>query len=146
MKSENVKTVIGLIVISLIVVATFLYGNSQRQAQLKTQDDTKHQQATQTTAASAAPTPDGASITTNNTAPVASPSANTIQGGSTTANGTAAGAPAASPKPQAVAGTAIPDTGSSTSALLGMSMMLVALAYWRSGRRILGAALRTPRG
>jgi len=44
MKRETLKTLAGLIVIVGIVVATFMYGNSQRQAQLKHDQDVKKQQ------------------------------------------------------------------------------------------------------
>ena len=44
MKRDTVKTLAGLIIIGGIVVATFLYGNSQRQAQLAHDQDVKKQQ------------------------------------------------------------------------------------------------------
>jgi hypothetical protein len=147
-KSENAKTIIGLIVIGIIVVATFLYGNSQRQQQLRNQDDAKHQQTARVTpsVATSGPTPGGASTSVHNTAPVATPSANTIQGGASGTKGTVAttSTPAASTLPIS-ATSSIPETGASTSALLGVSFMVVAIAYWRSSRRLLGATMRTPR-
>lgn len=146
MKSETLKTILGLIVIGVIVIATFLYGNSQRQSNLRAQDDAKHQQTAQVSppATAVAPKPGGVSTTTHNTAPVTSPTANVIQGGSTvaTTGGTATPLPGAHPT---VSTTPIPDTGSSTLSLLGVSLMLVAIAYWRTSRRVLTAALRAPR-
>jgi regulatory protein YycH of two-component signal transduction system YycFG len=51
MKRDTLKTIIALVVIGLIVVVTFLYGNSQRQAQLRRDQAAKEKTTTtQTTA------------------------------------------------------------------------------------------------
>lgn len=149
MKSDTVKTIIGLIVIGIIVVATFLYGNSQRQAQIKNENNTKTQQANKTAAPvpSSSISPANVNTSTHNTAPVASPTANSIQGGSAAGKvGTPSStvAPSVTPVPVAVVAV-MPDTGSSIPAAIGIGFSLLALVYWLASRRLLNATLRNPR-
>jgi len=170
MKRETLKTLAGLIVIVGIVVATFMYGNSQRQAQLKHDQDVKKQQqakvatvspsATATPAATATatvtpkatntatptPTPKPTATPTpqvaSNTAPVKSPTSSTLQGsgGSGTTLGTST---TASPvaTPAAVGDSNLPQTGPEMVGLLGLSSIgAMAVAVRRSRRAMLNAA------
>ncbi len=138
MKRETLKTLAGLAIITLIVVATFLYGNSQRQAQQK-QDQAKKQQA-------ATPSPS----TSAKASPKATPTPSPVPSGSVAQGPVDGGSGSgATPKPTAapVTGgtTTIPDTGSETAPLLGVAVLgLTYVFYRRSGRRI-EAAIRTRR-
>jgi hypothetical protein len=142
----------------LIVVATFMYGNSQRQAQIKHDQDVKKQQEAKAgtqlakSSPSVSPASSAAPAGSSNTAPVNSPSANAIQGAgsSATSTATAAPKPTATPAPIAPAaaattpttgGSAMPETGPASAGLLGVSAIVVAwVAYVRSKRAILVAA------
>ncbi len=142
MKRETLQTILGLFIIVIIVAATFLYGNSQRQSQLEHDQALKTQQ-------SASPQASGVVGSSSNSssgpssAAVTSPSPNTIQGGQTGAatQGPIDGAtptpvptPSAKPKP-------IPDTGSNSSGLIGsMALVAVGLIWLRSRRAVLAAA------
>jgi high-affinity Fe2+/Pb2+ permease len=57
MKRDTVKTLAGLVIIGVIVVATFMYGNAQRQAQLKHDQQVKQQQQDQASSATKSSTP-----------------------------------------------------------------------------------------
>src|SRR4029078_2296942 len=84
MKRDTVKTLIGLLIIGIIVVATFLYGNAQRQAQLRHDQDVKKQQEAAAGNQTAKTTPEASKSTASpvsNTAPVKTPASNSIQGG-----------------------------------------------------------------
>lgn len=162
MKSDTIKTIIGLIVIGGIVVATFMYGNAQRQAQLNHDQEVKKQQEAKANPASPSASPTATPAVTaatggsSNTAPVTSPTSNSIQGSaSATPTPAATATPAASP---AVAGaTTVPDTGGTGEAaplpdtgpemigMLGMgSIGVMALAVRRS-RKATIAAMRSKR-
>lgn len=107
MSRDTVKTLAGLLVIGVIVVATFLYGNAQRQSQLKHDQTVKNQQAsnlktdqptsTATVAPPVAAAPKSTASTKPNTgtAPVQSVASNSIQGSKATV--TPSKSPAASP-------------------------------------------------
>jgi hypothetical protein len=118
MNRDTVKTLAGLLVIGAIVVATFLYGNAQRQSQLKHDQNVKNQQAsslaqapsTPDHTASAAPagtnTPQATASSkpagSNGTAAVTTPAQNTLQGGKTTTPSVSpTPKPSASPSPTA---------------------------------------------
>ncbi len=112
MKRDSVKTAVGLFIIAGIVVATFLYGNSQRQAQLRHDQDVKNQQAKATAVSPSA----SASIK-----PTATPIPVIVDGATT------------SP-------TAIPDTGPSESGLIGLAAITLAAVLWRGSKaRVLRA-------
>src|SRR5258708_4814973 len=104
MKRDTVKTLAGLLVIAVIVVATFMYGNAQRQSQLKHDQDVKRQQDAKSAeqarkaqpVASQAPASSGKQA--SNTAPVQSPTSNSIQGSAAKTT-----APAVTTKPGQVA-------------------------------------------
>jgi cytoskeletal protein RodZ len=84
MKRDTLKTLAGLLIIGVIVVATFMYGNAQRQAQIKRDEAAKKQQQAKANndkaLASASPSPT-TQPTTGGTAAVQSPSSNNVQGG-----------------------------------------------------------------
>ncbi len=84
MNRDGIKTVIGLLVIGLIIVATFLYGNHQRQAQLQHDQDLKRQKqdvAQMTPSASTKPAASSSIAPSSKPQPgVATPTANVIQG------------------------------------------------------------------
>ena len=157
MKRDTVKTLAGLAIIGGIVVATFLYGNSQRQAQLSHDQQVKQQEAKTQQAKAAQPSATAAAgnQAANNTAPVKSPSSNTIQG--STAQ-TPTSSPAATPAP-AVAGTAVtpttggsglssaplPSTGPETAGMLGLGSITTMLIAVRGSRRAMLKAARTRR-
>lgn len=153
MTRETVKTIAGLIIIAAIVVATFMYGNHQRQAQLAHDQDVKKQQEAKVAAASTAtptvsvsPTPSASASA--NTAPVNTPSSNAIQGSAKT-GGSATPVPA-TPAP---APTAVPDTGGTAAAaplaetgpplggFIGIAAIIgMIIAVRRSSRAMLDAA------
>jgi hypothetical protein len=158
MTRDAVKTVIGLVIIAAIVVATFLYGNAQRKSQAK-QDQAARQQTQTTTMATGGPSAQGsgsAKVATN-TAPVESPQANTIQGGKTPASSqspkpstapkssTDSGSVAIGSTPQTGGtGAPLPQTGPSTplAGVFGMSAIAVMLLVLRRSRRAVLAAAR----
>jgi hypothetical protein len=168
MQRDVIKTFAGLVIIAGIVVGTFLYGNSQRQAQITHDLAVKQQAATiaaQKKATVAPPAGTAAPANTqvaaaNNTAPVKSPTSNSIQGNA--GSGTTLGAkstptptptPAASPvaTPVAVAAAAapassnLPTTGPGTVGLIGFGAIAFMLIALRASRRSMLAAARTRR-
>lgn len=152
MKSDTIKTVIGLIVIGGIVVATFLYGNAQRQAQLSHDQDVKKQQEAKATPASPEASPSATATATagSNTAPVASPAANSIQGSaSPTPSATATPAVASASTVPNTGGSGapapLPDTGPELIGLLGMSSIGVMAFGVRRSRKATLKAMRTKR-
>ena len=143
MTRDTLKTLAGLTVIALIVVATFLYGNAQRQAQLKRDQQAKQQQeekAKQQAVATPTPTPtiQPSTGSTGGTAPVKSPSASTIQGGES--GGAVAGAQA-KPGSQQVAGAPLPEAGPPLAGMIGLAS-IADMGIWmiQSKRRIIAAA------
>jgi cytoskeletal protein RodZ len=141
---DGIKTVIGLLVIGLIIVATFLYGNHQRQAQLQHDQDLRRQKqdvSQMNPSASSKPAPTTSVAPTSKPQPgVATPSANAIQGqgsgavtphaASTTSNG------------NVTVTDTTPKTGPSAVA---SSLALIALissgVYYRRSKRELKFAL-----
>ncbi len=158
MKRDTVKTIAGLIIIGGIVVATFLYGNSQRQAQLAHDQQVKQQQTAKIPAKSSAAQPSatgaaGASAT-NNTAPVNTPASNTIQG-SAAQSSTSKSAATTTP---AVAGSTntpvtggsgeaapLPTTGPEMAGILGLGSITAMVMAVRGSRRAMLRAARTRR-
>jgi len=164
MKRDTVKTLAGLVIIGGIVVATFLYGNYQRQAQLAHDQDVKKQQTANSQAvtnvsptASVAPTqtatptptpaaPANQQVASNtNTAPVKSPTSNSIQGsGSGASLGTATTAsPAAVPATGAASG--LPQTGPEMMGAVGLGSIVVMIAAVRGSRKAMLDAARARR-
>jgi LPXTG-motif cell wall-anchored protein len=154
MKRDTAKTIVGLVIIAGIVVATFMYGNSQRQAQLKHDQEVKDQQVAKATSSPNAAQPTASpqqvakaastSKQTTNTAPVETPSANSIQGSQTAASP----APAASPGAVASATTTpLPQTGPSStlSGAAGVAVLIVSAYLWRRSKRSVLAAARAQR-
>lgn len=151
MQSDLIKTIAGLITIGVIVVATFMYGNAQREAQQRRDQDLKQsQQAVQSSAspvASATPaaSPKVAASPASGTAAVTSPSPNTIQGG----KGGAVASPSPTPTPKAtttpVAGAstaALPETGPELASTIAVGAMVVAFGAYRRSRQAIPMALR----
>lgn len=153
MKRDTVKTLAGLIIIGGIVVATFLYGNSQRQAQLKHDQDVKKQQEakTQEQAKAAQPSSTATSGAQANTAPVSSPTSNSIQGStaqSPTPKTTATPTPAAVSTTVPVtggSGSPLPDTGPEMAGMLGLGSITAMVIAVRGSRRSLLKAARARR-
>jgi hypothetical protein len=130
MKSDTVKTLAGLGVITLIVVATFFYGNSQRQAQLK-----KSTAVTASPGASAKPT---ATMT---------PSASPKSSSSAKPSATPASTPVIQDGAVNSAATAMPATGPEEALLpvLAIASISVAFVAYRNSRRGVLAAQRISR-
>jgi len=159
MKRDTVKTFAGLIIIAAIVVATFLYGNSQRQAQLAHDQEVKQQQAKDTSQAKAAQQAAVATTTaqpSNNTAPVKSPTSNSIQGSATS---TPKASPTVTASPAVVAGAAttvpvtgatgasapLPQTGPELGGMLGLGSITAMVVAVRSSRRAMLKSARNHR-
>lgn len=136
MKRDTIKTVAGLIIIVGIVVATFLYGNSQRQAQLahdqkvKQEQEAKAQQQAKAVSPSVSPTKSPAAATGTTT---------TTTGGSGTVAGTST-VPATGGT-----GAALPDTGPESIGMVGLSAIGVMLLAVRRSRKAMLAAARAQR-
>jgi hypothetical protein len=154
---DTIKTLAGLVIIAVIVVATFLYGNAQRQSQLKHDQQVKKQQ--QATAnphvvakanTSATATPGSPSSVTQggpNTAPVETPQANSVQGGSvaTPTPSPAVKSPAPQNTPDAAPATPLPQTGSSIGGFVGVGAVIGAIVAVRRSRQTLFEAARSKR-
>ena len=135
MKRDTLKTIAGLVIIGLIVVVTFLYGNAQRQSQqrhdqaAKTQQAAKPKVATKSTPASQAAKPQ-AQPKTATAAP-------------------AAAKPVTTPAPvAAVADTGgtnqnMPETGATEDALIPVTLLGLGLYLLRRSRRALAVAVRS---
>lgn len=112
MKRDSVKTAVGLFIIAGIVVATFLYGNSQRQAQLRHDQDVKNQQAKATATLPSA----SASVK-----PTATPTPVVVDGAATSPG-------------------VIPDTGATENGVIGLAALTFFVVLWRSSKaRVLRA-------
>lgn len=143
MNRDGIKTVIGLLVIGLIIVATFLYGNHQRQAQLRHDQDLKRQKqdvAQMTPSASSKPAPStNAAPATKPQPGVATPTANTIQG-----QGAGAVTPraASTTTPGKVTVTdSTPKTGpSEVASTVALIALISASVYYRRSKRELALA------
>jgi hypothetical protein len=122
MKRDSIKTAVGLAVIAGIVVATFLYGNTQRQAQLRHDQDLKNQLAK---AAAATPTPTHLASTPAPTKPAATPIAKLAATDGATASN-----------------TVIPDTGPSANDLIGLAAITLAGVLWRGSNARVRQAVR----
>jgi cytoskeletal protein RodZ len=152
MNRDVLTTVGGLVLVGIVVVATFLYGNEQRQAQLR-RDQTAQRQSQQqsknqsTPKASSVSTSSGSSNTataTSSQPAVQKPSSSnqtTLQGGSPSST-------ASSPVPSSGSGPAeTPRTGSSSILyVFGATLMVVLYqVYRRSRTAVAQAALNTVR-
>ena len=137
MNRDGVKTVIGLLVIGLIIVATFLYGNNQRQAQLRHDQDLKRlQSVSQTspqTTPKAAPTP---SKSTALQPGVPAPTSNPIQG-----RGNAVTTAPQTGGTVAAGSSSTPKTGPDAIAPIALLALIGAGVYYRRSRRELASAL-----
>ncbi|MDB5178920.1 MAG: hypothetical protein JWN01_863 [Patescibacteria group bacterium] len=155
MKGDTAKTLVGLVIIGLIVVATFIYGNAQRQAQLRHDQDVKKQQdakVTQSTKKSpsvqprVSSTPPKQQANGTATAPVQTPASNTLQGNgqtpaptSTPVTGGTGGQVAGA---QTANGTGLPETGSPLTGLIGVTAIVAMLVALRRSKRAVFAAAR----
>ncbi|HUD11578.1 MAG TPA: hypothetical protein VMS08_04145 [Candidatus Saccharimonadia bacterium] len=166
---DTVKTLAGLVIIAAIVVATFVYGNTQRQSQLKHDQQIKLQQQASASGGkspkdSASPTaqpvaavPSSSPSSATNTAPVESPQANSVQGSSLTSpTPTAIATPIPTPAPtpakvavqtprSATAGAPLPQTGSPIGGLLGVAAVTGAVVALRRSRLAVLEAARSSR-
>lgn len=128
MRSDLLKTIAGLVIIGLIVVATFMYGNAQREAQLKRDQDLKRAQEAQASASPAvatSPTPTQVAVAT--TKPTPTPTKTPVASATPTAT------PAPTPLPQTGAEDLIP-------AVAAGAMGIAGVAWRRSQRSLLQAA------
>lgn len=154
MKRDTVKTMAGLIIIVGIVVATFMYGNAQRQKQLAHDQQVKQQQETtaQQQAKSVSPSTAATSTATASNAPASNKGATvapkvttapkvTANSSTPVTGGTGAQAPAAT----ADGGAALPDTGPESIGMVGVGLIAVMLLAVRRSRRDLLAAARSAR-
>lgn len=140
MNREVLTTVGGLLVVGIVVVATFLYGNHQRQNQMHASQTSQHQpQAAKPTPS---PTPAATTPGTGST-PAQQPAAQkpsssnqtTLQGGKSSGS-----SPAAKPAPMPAA---TPATGSSPlPAAIATLLVVMAGAYRKSRRSLYRASIR----
>jgi len=135
MKRDTLKTIVGLVIIGLIVVVTFLYGNAQRQAQLRHDQDVKRQQQQSEAKTTAQPSVSTAQPKT------AAPATNPAK--PPTAAATPPSATATTPTTGATNSTKIPDTGASENALIPLTLLGLAIYGLRRSRRSLALAVRS---
>lgn len=109
---DTLKTIGGLVVIALIIVGAFLYGDAQHQQQVRQDQNAKRQATSQ----SSAPAASG-SVSQAPAKPSSSATPNPIQ----------ASAPSASPAPQPV--TQTPQTGAADGLLPLAALAFVLVAY-----------------
>ena len=129
MKRDTIKTIAGLIIIGAIVVATFLYGNSQRKAQLAHDQDVKKQQEAKAQAQAKAVTPTPTPVKASAPSTSAAPGA---------VAGAATAGPATTPT---TGGSGLPQAGPETAGMVGMgSISVMLLAVRRSRQALLKAA------
>jgi hypothetical protein len=165
MKRDTVKTLAGLLVIAVIVVATFVYGNSQRQAQLKHDQEVKNQEVASNRTAMPSSSPQATASTApskspqSNTAPVSTPQSNSIQGGrtatpSSSPKASATPAPTATPSSSPIASASepktggsdpLPQTGASLGDLTGVAAIIFAVVWLRYSKRAVVSAARNRR-
>lgn len=136
MRRDLVVTIGGMILVGLIVVATFLYGNQQHQAELRLAQE-QQRQATPAPPAAATAT-DPMSSSSKGTAAVQPPAAaNTLQGGASKSGSGSSPAPATAQtpvlNPAQLPPTQTPKTGGSTEYLVGTLLVAwLARGYLRS--------------
>jgi predicted lipid-binding transport protein (Tim44 family) len=124
MKRDTLRTIAGIIIIGLIILVTFLYGNAQRESKERVAANTKAsttqqpKAATKSTPASKAAKPEAQP----KPAVVATPTVVADTGGSN---------------------SAMPDTGASEDALVPLTLLGTALYLLRRSRRALVAAVRS---
>ncbi len=115
---DSVKTAIGLLIIGGIVVATFLYGNSQRQSQLRHDQELQNQQ---TKATSASPSVSASASASAKSTPTPTPA---VVDGAETSPGV------------------IPDTGATQDGLIGLAALVTSALYWRQSQLRVRRAIR----
>ena len=125
MNRDAAKTLAGLAIIGVIVVATFLYGNAQRQAQLKKDEGKAGEQV-----AKVSPTV-AAKVTVS---PSASPRVSPTPTPRPTASVTPV--PAITHGPVAGASAAMPATGPELVWAAGLAAMVGSFGLWRRSRRL----------
>ena len=135
MKRDTLKTIIGLVIIGLIVVVTFLYGNAQRQSQNR-RDQAAKQAQQQKQAAQAKKSTPASQAAQPQAQPKAAPAATPATPATTPKTATAA-----VPDTGGTNST-MPDTGAGESALIPVSLLALGLFYLRHSRRALAVALR----
>lgn len=131
MNRETIKTIAGLLIITAIVVATFLYGNAQRQAQQSRNKNV----AKQTTSASpgrsvkASPKPSVKATPTPAPKPSMAPTPAPTKLGGAGGTGSVAGA------------AAMPTTGPSNVPILGAAALGIIYVVYRRTRQQVVAAI-----
>ena len=128
MNREVLTTIGGLIVVGAVVVATFLYGNHQHQADLRHDQDVQRQQQAQQSEQKSASQQSGSSGSSQQPA-VQKPSSDNqtaLQGGQKST----ATIQTSQPTP-----TETPKTGGSTSGIVGALAMAVAGELYRRSRK-----------
>jgi lysozyme family protein len=124
---DGLKTIIGLLVIGLIIVATFLYGNHQRQAQLRHDEDLKRQQQKVTQTTPQATKSPAASTSPQASVPSSTP--NPIQG-----QGKVTAAPQTGGTAMTETNTT-PRTGAGEMAPIALLALIASGVYYRRSRR-----------
>ncbi|MEO7617348.1 MAG: hypothetical protein ABIS59_00740 [Candidatus Saccharibacteria bacterium] len=135
MNRDGLKTIIGLLVIGLIIVATFLYGNHQRQAQLRHDEDLKRQQQKVTQTTPQATTSPAASTSPQASVPSSTP--NPIQGQGKVTTAPQAGGTAMSTSTNSTT----PRTGAGEMAPVALLALIASGVYYRRSRREIVFAL-----
>jgi hypothetical protein len=124
---DLLRTVGGILVIGLIVVGTFLYGNQQRQDQIRKEQDLKKQQEEQTKAAEPASNPVATTSGEQTTG------SNLNQQQQTTPNQAGVGG--------GNLPTSTPQTGGSTGYLVAGAAIVGLVEYQRQTRRALKTSI-----
>jgi len=135
---DTLKTVAGLIIIGGIVVATFWYGNAQRQTQLAHDREVKQQQQAKAQA----------QAKTATSSPTASAQAAATPTATPAAKASATPQPTAAPATVPVTGGSganLPDTGPEMAGVVGLSSIGVMLVAVRRSRQALLKAARNHR-
>ena len=128
MNRDGIKTIIGLLVIGLIIVATFLYGNHQRQAQLRHDEDLKRQQTASQTAPQATTTPVMSKTSPQASVPSSTP--NPIQG-----QGNAVTVPQTGGSALSTTTTTTPRTGADAMVPIALLALIISGVYYVRSRR-----------
>jgi hypothetical protein len=149
-KRDAIKTIIGIIVIAGIVVATYLYGNHQRQLQLDREQSARQHQQVATAPSTAPVSPTVRVSPAAPTAPVASVQPNAIQGSGAATPDTSGSSVSLSqgnlaPAPGSAGTQPLANTGSGLSTSLQVGIISFAVIAFVRSRRQFALALRSIR-
>jgi hypothetical protein len=133
---DLIKTIVAVLIIGGIIVATFLYGNRQRQDQVRRDEEIARQQEER-----AQPETEQNQAATQATPPPAQPQTQSQTPSPTPAP---ASQPAATPPPAPQVATAIPDTGSELLFVIPAGLMFGLYRINRTQKRAVRQALSRP--